>query len=808
MPLVTRGHRICSTATVLVLLSLVLDGCGGAGGGGGDWYYHWSCNGDYECLTTNPTGQASGTVDEGPVQVNCTQLMQFAAHFWGSAATNSCDQSPGGATTQRTLRSIAVSPQTTSIPKGLTAQFTATGTYTDGTTGDVSSTATWTTSNTSVAHMMGSQAFGDAVGTTAVTAAIGSISGTAQLTVTPAVLQSVTVTPTNPTVVKTLTLGLTATGSYSDGTSQDLTASASWSSASPGVATVTAGGVVTGVAVGSSRVTAAYGGKSGSTNVTVGAATLQSIVVTPAAPTQPVGIGQQFTATGTYSDGTAHDVTAAVTWTSGTPAVATIATGGLATGVTAGTSTITATSGAVSASTPFTVTAAVLESIQVTPASATVTPGFSQPFSATGQYSDGSLVALSASATWSSSATAVATVVAGGTATGVSSGTATITATYAGIAGSATLTVTSGVLQSIYVSPNGYGTTVGGTVQYSATGYYSDGSNHPVAASWSSDAPSVATVSGSGLATALGAGSANILASVGNISGSGILTVLPPGILWTAQVSGTAVNPLYAVASSGARWVAVGPGTIEISSDGASWSGEATASTDFLLGVTWTGSSFVAIGMDNANGHPLALRSPDGLTWTAAEWTPAQTTQPRAIGWTGNQLVAVGLGGISTSPDGVTWTARTSGTSSLLYGVAASPSLAVVVGANGTILTSPDGVTWTTRASGTSAGLYGVTWSGAQFVAVGDAGTVVTSPNGTTWTVRSAGTAAGLASVAWSGTEYVAVGSGGAVLYSPDAASWSAATSGTTLDLYSVAYSGRQFVTVGGPQHAIVLSSP
>ena len=59
-----------------------------------DWYYHWSCNSDAECLFTNPTGQASGDLDEGPDGVNCTQLLTFAAHFWGSAATNSCDQSP------------------------------------------------------------------------------------------------------------------------------------------------------------------------------------------------------------------------------------------------------------------------------------------------------------------------------------------------------------------------------------------------------------------------------------------------------------------------------------------------------------------------------------------------------------------------------------------------------------------------------------------------------------------------------------------------------------------------------------------
>lgn len=91
-------------AAVLFVFSAfaVLSSCGGVGGsitgsgGNGDWYYHWSCNGDYECLATNPTGQASGTLDEGPRQQSCLDVMQFGQRFWGSAATYSCDQNPSG----------------------------------------------------------------------------------------------------------------------------------------------------------------------------------------------------------------------------------------------------------------------------------------------------------------------------------------------------------------------------------------------------------------------------------------------------------------------------------------------------------------------------------------------------------------------------------------------------------------------------------------------------------------------------------------------------------------------------------------
>jgi probable HAF family extracellular repeat protein len=86
-----------------------------------------------------------------------------------------------------------------------------------------------------------------------------------------------------------------------------------------------------------------------------GTATLKSIAVTPVNPSISVGSTQAFAATGTYSDSSTADLTNSATWSSGTLSVATIAAGGLATGVGAGTSLITATSGGVSGSTTLTV---------------------------------------------------------------------------------------------------------------------------------------------------------------------------------------------------------------------------------------------------------------------------------------------------------------------------------------------------------------------------------------------------------------------------------------------------------------------
>jgi Tol biopolymer transport system component len=76
---------------------------------------------------------------------------------------------------------------------------------------------------------------------------------------------------------------------------------------------------------------------------------LTSIVIAPPSATITIGAMQQFTATGTYSDGSTRNLTSSVTWSSATTSVATITSGGLATGVSAGSSSIQAASGSITA---------------------------------------------------------------------------------------------------------------------------------------------------------------------------------------------------------------------------------------------------------------------------------------------------------------------------------------------------------------------------------------------------------------------------------------------------------------------------
>ncbi len=174
----------------------------------------------------------------------------------------------------------------------------------------------------------------------------GAAGGTATLTVGPAVLTGLTVTPANPVVAKGLTVEMAATATYSDGSSRDVTTGVVWTSAS-NVATVDADGVAHATSVGTTQVTATSGTLSASTTLTVGPPALLSISVSPANATVAAGKTLESTARGAYSDGSVVDLTSTATWASTTPAVATVNAAGIVTGVSAGNTQISATSGTV-----------------------------------------------------------------------------------------------------------------------------------------------------------------------------------------------------------------------------------------------------------------------------------------------------------------------------------------------------------------------------------------------------------------------------------------------------------------------------
>lgn len=324
------------------------------------------------------------------------------------------------------LVSIAVTPATPpTLYVHQSLQFKATGTYSDGTSKDLTTTATWTSSATAVATVGAATGLAAAVGSgsATITATVNAIHGQAALTVSAATVSSVSVTPTTPTLYAGQTQQFKAVAIYSDGTAIDFTNSATWTSATPAVATVSNAGLASALTNGSSNITAEIGGVSGDTELAVNNVALATIAVTPAAPSISKGLTQQMVATGTYADGTSLDLTMTAAWTSGTTTVATVSATGLVSTVGTGTSAIQAGFGGVNGNTTVTVTAAVLESIAVTPAgSLPIANGQTQQFKATGSYSDGTEQDLTNTVTWTSATPAAVTVSSTGLATAVAAG--------------------------------------------------------------------------------------------------------------------------------------------------------------------------------------------------------------------------------------------------------------------------------------------------------------------------------------------------------------------------------------------------
>lgn len=217
---------------------------------------------------------------------------------------------------------------------------------------------------------------------------------------------------------------------------------------------------------------------------------------------------------------------ASVSWASSNTTVAAVDASGVVTAVGNGTVTITATAGAAQGNANVTVAQAA-SAVTVSPAADTLAAGDTLSLAAEAFDANGHRVE-DAAFSWSSSDESVATVDDSGLVTAVGAGTAVIgAASVGGASGRARLTVEAGVPSAVAVTPGTVSlAAVGDTVRLAAE--VRDGAGRPlpgVAVSWTSSDPSVATVSGSGLVTAVGDGTASVTATSGSASGIAIVTV-------------------------------------------------------------------------------------------------------------------------------------------------------------------------------------------------------------------------------------------------------------------------------------------
>jgi len=350
------------------------------------------------------------------------------------------------------LISIKVTPDNATVIVGGTQQFTAIAYYSDGTSSNITSSATWSSDDTFVATVNDTVnpkglAIGVGIGSTRITASYSGKSGSATLNVmAPHTLLALWVTPESASIHLGQTQQFEAWAAWADTGFVNVTGTASWASGNITVAPISTG-LATGVGVGTTGITARYEGATSNTaTLTVVLPVITSIAINTGDGTVAVCEKKQLTATATYSDDSTRDVTNEVVWSSSDTGKATIGETGLATGINVGEVAIIATLSEVSGSATLTVMPSNIVSIEVTPSSASILVNGKQQFRAMAIYSDGSSSNVTSKASWRSSKENLATVEAGGLAAGKAAGSTNITASFCNVTSNpADLSVTVGV---------------------------------------------------------------------------------------------------------------------------------------------------------------------------------------------------------------------------------------------------------------------------------------------------------------------------------------------------------------------------
>ena len=283
-----------------------------------------------------------------------------------------------GAVTNATLLSIIVVPSTAHVVGGSTQQFTATGTYSDHSTGNLTQSVTWTTSNPSVltinanglATTQSVSLATPATVTASFATATAELNASASVEVAPtAGLTSLVVEPTSSSIADGTAEPHTATAYYADGSQRDVSKEVTWSVVdgtdsstsnqhpnhapaainrlvhssavkanvdNSNILNISQTGTDTATSPGTGIVQAVLGTTTGQSTVIVTPATITSLAIRATKDLFPIGATQPVQLIGTFSDGTTQDLSLTANWQTSDASIATIDNTGLATGIKAG----------------------------------------------------------------------------------------------------------------------------------------------------------------------------------------------------------------------------------------------------------------------------------------------------------------------------------------------------------------------------------------------------------------------------------------------------------------------------------------
>lgn len=450
----------------------------------------------------------------------------------------------------KSLVSIAIQPELKprngallSLPKGEELQLRAVGIYSDNTTSNISELVTWVSSDANIARVS-AKGLAKALqpGMSRINATyLGVSSDQLELTITPATLVKIQLTPAAMTLQQGGKQSLVASGVYSDNTTLDISDKVKWESSSEQIAVVDNQGVLTALAAGNSTITA-FDGLLVSNAVQlevlpVNSVSLESIEVAAPSASMVVGHHQQLSAKGIYDNGVQIDIASKARWYSSDVTTVSIDAAGGLTALKEGEAVVTAEFEGV-ISKPFLLTVTrpnlvKLQSIEVTPTSVLLKVGESQQFTAIGVYSDNRREDITATVTWFSSDVNTLSINHVGLATALKyDSNSAVNAMKDGVVSNASFITTSPVaLTDITISPISSELTLGGTLSLSATGKFDDNSNAVITETvvWQSSNTDVALVNGKGEVTGLAEGSVDITASRDGVtSNSSRVTITVP----------------------------------------------------------------------------------------------------------------------------------------------------------------------------------------------------------------------------------------------------------------------------------------
>ena len=573
--------------------------------------------------------------------------------------------------------------------------------------------------------------------------------------------------------------------------------------------------------------------------VVVNPPTVRGVAVTPTAATIRVGETQLFSAVVDAINGAGTGIT----WSSESPAIVTVNSAGLVTAIATGTGIIRATATAdtrVSATATITVQSA--RSITVSPTTVSLGTGQTQALQATVQLDAG----LSTTVTWRTSAATIATVSAAGVVSGVGLGTATITAVAVGdttLRATTTVNVVP-VVRAVVVTPATASLFISVTQQLTATVTADAGAVQTV--TWRSSNPAAATVSATGLVTAVALGSATItVLSTADTTrrATSTITVAPRPVTVSITPRNLGLNPgtsatLTAVVSAdpgvptGVTWsssagtvatinaqgvvsaLSVGSTVITATSvaDGTKRD-TVTLSVVPRLAAAWSATRLGGVLRDDlpsifaasaTNVFAIDLQG-DLYRWNGATWALSLSGSADYValhGSSATNIIAVGANGAIARWNGTAWSTMTSGTTQALNAIwVESPTVAWAAGNNGTVLRLATN-TWNTETTNSTQPLNGV-WGGDNVVYAVGANSEVVRRIGGTWsrvTVPSAELLYGVHGN--SATDVVIVGTNGTLLRWNGTAWAVLGVGGLSGDVYQVngsaANGGRRYLVGDG----------